>query len=141
MDVEPRVERSSFHSGSTRRLSPFRLRRCRAAAARGAGAWDSSIAIEKCAPWRANVLHLAGRHQVRCPTCTRKPVLFDGAGPIGMKIASEVFCYCVPFHIVHKADGREESVSANWMVGCDGAHSAVSHDLGAPFFRETPDSG
>ena len=38
------------------------------------------------------------------------------------------------------ADGREESVSADWLVGCDGAHSAVRHGLNAPFSGETMDS-
>jgi 2-polyprenyl-6-methoxyphenol hydroxylase-like FAD-dependent oxidoreductase len=38
------------------------------------------------------------------------------------------------------ADGREETVSADWLVGCDGAHSAVRHGLGAPFSGETLDS-
>ncbi len=31
------------------------------------------------------------------------------------------------------ADGPEESVQADWLVGCDGAHSAVRHGLGVPF--------
>ena len=35
------------------------------------------------------------------------------------------------------ADGREEAVSADWLVGCDGAHSAVRHGLGVPFAGET----
>jgi 2-polyprenyl-6-methoxyphenol hydroxylase-like FAD-dependent oxidoreductase len=30
------------------------------------------------------------------------------------------------------ADGREETVSANWLLGCDGAHSVVRHTLAAP---------
>ncbi|MCY1062489.1 FAD-dependent monooxygenase [Nannocystis sp. SCPEA4] len=30
-------------------------------------------------------------------------------------------------------DGREETVTARWLVGCDGAHSAVRHGLGLPF--------
>jgi len=38
------------------------------------------------------------------------------------------------------ADGREESVSAPWMVGCDGAHSTVRHGLKAPFAGETMES-
>jgi 2-polyprenyl-6-methoxyphenol hydroxylase-like FAD-dependent oxidoreductase len=38
------------------------------------------------------------------------------------------------------ADGRKESVSADWLVGCDGAHSAVRHGLNAPFAGETMDS-
>jgi len=35
--------------------------------------------------------------------------------------------------VLRHADGHEETVSADWLVGCDGAHSAVRHGLGAPF--------
>ena len=42
--------------------------------------------------------------------------------------------------VLRHADGREETVSADWLVGCDGAHSAVRHGLGAPFTGETLDS-
>jgi 2-polyprenyl-6-methoxyphenol hydroxylase-like FAD-dependent oxidoreductase len=42
--------------------------------------------------------------------------------------------------VLRHADGREETVSADWLVGCDGAHSAVRHALGAPFTGETLDS-
>jgi 2-polyprenyl-6-methoxyphenol hydroxylase-like FAD-dependent oxidoreductase len=35
------------------------------------------------------------------------------------------------------ADGREETVHADWLAGCDGAHSIVRHTLGAPFSGET----
>jgi len=31
------------------------------------------------------------------------------------------------------ADGREEQVETPWLVGCDGAHSAVRHGLGLEF--------
>ncbi|WP_174296345.1 FAD-dependent monooxygenase [Sphingomonas bacterium] len=31
------------------------------------------------------------------------------------------------------ADGREETVDTPWLIGCDGAHSAVRHGLGLPF--------
>ena len=31
------------------------------------------------------------------------------------------------------ADGREETVVARWLIGCDGSHSAVRHGLGLPF--------
>ena len=37
-------------------------------------------------------------------------------------------------------DGVEEPVSAEWLVGCDGAHSTVRHCLGAAFTGETMDS-
>ena len=42
--------------------------------------------------------------------------------------------------VLRHADGREETVFADWLVGCDGAHSAVRHTLGAPFSGETLDS-
>src|SRR5918998_2744405 len=41
--------------------------------------------------------------------------------------------------VLRHADGREEGVRAGWLVGCDGAHSAVRHGLGAPFAGETLD--
>ncbi|WP_298956823.1 FAD-dependent monooxygenase [uncultured Methylobacterium sp.] len=31
------------------------------------------------------------------------------------------------------ADGREETVATPWLIGCDGAHSAVRHGLGVTF--------
>ena len=37
-------------------------------------------------------------------------------------------------------DGRQEEVSADWLVGCDGAHSIVRHALGASFDGETNES-
>ena len=42
--------------------------------------------------------------------------------------------------VLRHADGREETVSAPWLVGCDGAHSAVRHGLNAPFAGETLNS-
>jgi 2-polyprenyl-6-methoxyphenol hydroxylase-like FAD-dependent oxidoreductase len=38
------------------------------------------------------------------------------------------------------ADAREEVVSVDWLLGCDGAHSAVRHGLSAPFAGETNNS-
>lgn len=34
-------------------------------------------------------------------------------------------------------DGRRESMRTDWLIGCDGAHSAVRHALGIPFAGET----
>lgn len=42
--------------------------------------------------------------------------------------------------VLRHADGREESISTDWLIGCDGAHSAVRHGLGVPFAGETMDS-
>ncbi|HEX3601261.1 MAG TPA: FAD-dependent monooxygenase [Lacipirellulaceae bacterium] len=35
--------------------------------------------------------------------------------------------------ILRHADGSEESLSAPWLIGCDGAHSTVRHGLGMQF--------
>jgi 2-polyprenyl-6-methoxyphenol hydroxylase-like FAD-dependent oxidoreductase len=35
------------------------------------------------------------------------------------------------------ADGHDETVDAAWMIGCDGAHSAVRHGLGMAFEGDT----
>ncbi|GAB5100532.1 FAD-dependent monooxygenase [Caballeronia sp. HLA56] len=38
--------------------------------------------------------------------------------------------------LVHP-DGRKEAVRADWLIGCDGAHSTVRHALSVPFAGET----
>jgi 2-polyprenyl-6-methoxyphenol hydroxylase-like FAD-dependent oxidoreductase len=38
------------------------------------------------------------------------------------------------------ADGREESMESSWLVGCDGAHSSVRHQLGMEFQGNTLNS-
>jgi 2-polyprenyl-6-methoxyphenol hydroxylase-like FAD-dependent oxidoreductase len=35
------------------------------------------------------------------------------------------------------SDGREEIVEASWLIGCDGAHSTVRHQLGMEFHGST----
>ncbi|MDB5367283.1 MAG: monooxygenase [Rhodospirillales bacterium] len=37
-------------------------------------------------------------------------------------------------------DGRDEQVEADWLVGCDGAHSTVRHKLGLSFLGSTMQS-
>ncbi|UHD45365.1 FAD-dependent monooxygenase [Aureimonas altamirensis] len=39
--------------------------------------------------------------------------------------------------ILRHADGTEEAAQADWLVGCDGAHSVVRHSVGAAFDGET----
>lgn len=43
--------------------------------------------------------------------------------------------------MLRHADGREEVLRAPWLIGCDGAHSQVRHELNMPFhgraFEET----
>jgi 2-polyprenyl-6-methoxyphenol hydroxylase-like FAD-dependent oxidoreductase len=38
---------------------------------------------------------------------------------------------------VRHANGREESIESRWLVGCDGPHSAVRHQLALPFHGDT----
>ena len=39
--------------------------------------------------------------------------------------------------VLRHSDGRQETVTADWLVGCDGAHSMVRHGLDMPFSGET----
>ena len=39
--------------------------------------------------------------------------------------------------VLRHADGHEETVEPAWLIGCDGAHSAVRHGLGMQFEGET----
>jgi len=39
--------------------------------------------------------------------------------------------------VLRRSDGREDMVSAAWLIGCDGAHSVVRHTLGVKFAGET----
>ncbi|MBX9945376.1 MAG: FAD-dependent monooxygenase [Reyranella sp.] len=41
---------------------------------------------------------------------------------------------------LRRADGFSESLSADWLVGCDGAHSTVRHGLGFAFEGSTLES-
>ncbi|MDB5297344.1 MAG: monooxygenase [Phycisphaerales bacterium] len=42
--------------------------------------------------------------------------------------------------LLRHADGRDEPVTADWLVACDGTHSTVRHGLAVPFAGETLDS-
>jgi 2-polyprenyl-6-methoxyphenol hydroxylase-like FAD-dependent oxidoreductase len=42
--------------------------------------------------------------------------------------------------MLRHGDGQEETVSANWLLGCDGAHSVVRHVMAVPFAGETLNS-
>lgn len=42
--------------------------------------------------------------------------------------------------VLRRAEGSQETLSAAWLAGCDGAHSVVRHSVGATFDGETNDS-
>ena len=39
--------------------------------------------------------------------------------------------------VLRHSDGTEETVESSWLIGCDGAHSTVRHQLGMEFEGET----
>ncbi|MBV9228587.1 MAG: FAD-dependent monooxygenase, partial [Chloroflexi bacterium] len=39
--------------------------------------------------------------------------------------------------VLRHADGQEEQTRADWLIGCDGAHSVVRHLIGVPFVGKT----
>ena len=39
--------------------------------------------------------------------------------------------------VLRDRNGREETMNAGWLIGCDGAHSAVRHGLGMEFEGDT----
>ncbi|OWK35031.1 FAD-dependent monooxygenase [Fimbriiglobus ruber] len=39
--------------------------------------------------------------------------------------------------VFRHADGREETLETDWLIGCDGAHSTVRHGLGLSFLGDT----
>jgi 2-polyprenyl-6-methoxyphenol hydroxylase-like FAD-dependent oxidoreductase len=41
---------------------------------------------------------------------------------------------------LRNSDGHKETVIADWLLGCDGAHSIARHTLGVPFAGETMNS-
>ncbi|RTL44554.1 MAG: monooxygenase [Candidatus Melainabacteria bacterium] len=42
---------------------------------------------------------------------------------------------------IKHADGKEETIQSNWLIGCDGAHSTIRHTLGLTFDGETYEEG
>jgi 2-polyprenyl-6-methoxyphenol hydroxylase-like FAD-dependent oxidoreductase len=43
--------------------------------------------------------------------------------------------------VLRKANGESETLTADWLIGCDGAHSTVRHGLGLAFEGSTQQSG
>jgi len=60
-------------------------------------------------------------------------------------VAVERSCEMIQFNprpnsvtvMLKHADGREETLDVSWLIGCDGAHSAVRHGLGMQFEDNT----
>ncbi len=65
---------------------------------------------------------------------------------LGVKVQRtvELTSFTVADHTItatlRSAAGKEETVTTDWMIGCDGAHSAVRHGLGMEFAGTTEPS-
>lgn len=73
------------------------------------------------------------------PQCDTERLLHDQlialGGAVERKVALTGFAQTSGgvLATLRHADGREETVDTPWLIGCDGAHSAVRHGLRLPF--------
>jgi 2-polyprenyl-6-methoxyphenol hydroxylase-like FAD-dependent oxidoreductase len=80
------------------------------------------------------------------PQCDTERVLEERLASHGVKVerSTELVGFTDKGSAVEatlkKPDGSSETLSADWLAGCDGAHSAVRHGLGLPFEGSTMDS-
>jgi 2-polyprenyl-6-methoxyphenol hydroxylase-like FAD-dependent oxidoreductase len=80
------------------------------------------------------------------PQCDTERVLEERLAQHGVKVerSTELLVFADKGNAVEatlkKPDGSSETLSADWLVGCDGAHSAVRHGLGFAFEGTTMDS-
>lgn len=80
------------------------------------------------------------------PQCDTERLLAERLTELGITIERAVEMTAIETRqdgvraTLQDAQGSQETVSADWLVGCDGAHSVVRHALGAPFDGETNDS-
>lgn len=80
------------------------------------------------------------------PQADTERVLEEYLGELGVKVERSVEATALSVAdksveaVLRRADGSQETVSAAWLAGCDGAHSVVRHSVGATFDGETNDS-
>ena len=80
------------------------------------------------------------------PQSETERLLEERLNALGVRVEREVEAVSVSLRsdgadaMLRHPDGREERASADWLAGCDGAHSLVRHTVGATFAGETMDS-
>jgi 2-polyprenyl-6-methoxyphenol hydroxylase-like FAD-dependent oxidoreductase len=80
------------------------------------------------------------------PQAETERLLEEHLGEMGVKVERNIEATALSFGeksveaVLRGADGSEETVSAAWLAGCDGAHSVVRHSVGATFDGETMES-
>jgi len=77
------------------------------------------------------------------PQSETERVLEEQLGSLGVQVERGVELTqfsddgsCVRCSLRH-ADGRTETIETDWLIGCDGAHSTVRHQLGMEFAGDT----
>jgi 2-polyprenyl-6-methoxyphenol hydroxylase-like FAD-dependent oxidoreductase len=77
------------------------------------------------------------------PQSETERLLEERLGALGVKVEREVELTSFTQSddkvscVLRRADGREETVEAAWLIGCDGAHSSVRHGLALDFRGDT----
>ena len=77
------------------------------------------------------------------PQSATERLLEERLGELGVKVERGVEVTALSFAgntvdaVLRRADGAQETVSTQWLAGCDGAHSFVRHSVGAGFVGET----
>jgi 2-polyprenyl-6-methoxyphenol hydroxylase-like FAD-dependent oxidoreductase len=77
------------------------------------------------------------------PQSETERLLGEHLGRLGVSIERQVEVTGFKSHedgvetVLHHADGHNETVETEWLIGCDGAHSTVRHALGLSFEGET----
>jgi 2-polyprenyl-6-methoxyphenol hydroxylase-like FAD-dependent oxidoreductase len=80
------------------------------------------------------------------PQSETERLLEERLNKLDVRVEREVEVSAIRFRadgtdaVLRHADGREDQAGADWLVGCDGAHSLVRHSVGAAFVGETMDS-
>jgi 2-polyprenyl-6-methoxyphenol hydroxylase-like FAD-dependent oxidoreductase len=80
------------------------------------------------------------------PQADTERVLEERLDSLGIKVQRQAEVISISLRddgadaVLRKPDGKQEEISADWIVGCDGAHSLLRHTVGAPFAGKTLDS-
>lgn len=80
------------------------------------------------------------------PQADTERILEERLESLGVKVERQTEVACLSLRsdgadaVLRTAEGRDAKISADWVVGCDGAHSLVRHTIAAPFAGKTMDS-
>lgn len=86
------------------------------------------------------------RYALMLPQSDTERLLDEHLNSLGVRVEREVELATFvesEGHVVatlRHADGRNEQLNADWLLGCDGAHSTVRHTLGLEFLGNTLES-